>query len=330
MAFDESKNEQIERYLQQRLEGEELRQFEAELQSNQALADEVALEESMRELLADTPENQLRQSLHMLNETTVIDDQDGPDSDSSNSGSSSGGSYKWLWVVVPVALLGGWWMMSNAQAPDSVSLETEKVEPASPIPPSTPTTQPSPPAKEDDDEPLELEVPEEKVTLPDVPIVKEEKEQTPDVVPEIKSYASPKRSPFAPNPELDLLVGELASTMTEVRTRTRVGAFSDGTAKVTLIVTGSFPSEKDLSGHKFRFYLYSSNPADYRQKRPLKSTDFSLDQSSPGNYSVDFQSVQQLGEGRYYYLMIDETLGKNLLSSQLEVVSYLNISSTSN
>jgi len=57
----------IEQYLNGQLQGEALQAFEQRLNTDKALAKEIAFQEEMHAALAETPENELRKMLQQLN-----------------------------------------------------------------------------------------------------------------------------------------------------------------------------------------------------------------------------------------------------------------------
>jgi len=66
MDHKEELNDDIERYLNQDLNSEELKKFQDQLASDDNLLEEVQFQGEMKEFLADSPENALRHNLQKL------------------------------------------------------------------------------------------------------------------------------------------------------------------------------------------------------------------------------------------------------------------------
>jgi len=203
--------------------------------------------------------------------------------------------------------LATWWMMSNSSTSEP---PVEDNQALTVVPAPEPKEEPAPidPPKE---EPAEIEVPE----TPPPPPPKEAKKK-----PAIKKKA-PAPKPFDVNPSLDLIIGKLTTSMQRLRTRTRVGAFTNGspTAKVTLTIDGELETKDDLNGHPFRFYLYSNNPSDYKRKKAIHNENLTLQSIGNDFYQLNLEVVQQLREGLYYFVVEDQQSKKILAANKFEI-----------
>jgi len=109
--------------------------------------------------------------------------------------------------------------------------------------------------------------------------------------------------------------------MQRLRTRTRVGAFTNGsqTAKVTLTIDGDLETKEDLNGHPFRFFLYSNNPEHFYNQKAIYKEDLSLQANGENLYQLNIEVVQQLQEGLYYYVLHDLQSKQVLAANKFEI-----------
>ncbi len=100
MEFDEQSYEKIEQFLAGELKGEALQTFKAALETDEALAEEVLLAREMNELLADSPENELRKNLQQLSNQISEDPIEKSFSD----------RYPYLYLLwwIPILTLAAW------------------------------------------------------------------------------------------------------------------------------------------------------------------------------------------------------------------------------
>jgi len=73
MDFNEDLYDKIQDYLDKKLSPAETREFESAIAADEELAREVQLHADMQELLADTPENDLRKNLEKLSAEAIED-----------------------------------------------------------------------------------------------------------------------------------------------------------------------------------------------------------------------------------------------------------------
>ncbi len=123
MEFPPEIYELIEQYLNGQLQGAALQSFEKRLKEDTEFAKEVAFQREMHNLLAETPENDLRKTLQMLGDQFVEPKEE-----------EDKGWFWWLWPatgetnvldwlfghparhlawVVPLLLIAGWWQFNR-------------------------------------------------------------------------------------------------------------------------------------------------------------------------------------------------------------------------
>ena len=164
MALNENILQQLQRYLDQDLNAEEAKAFEAELQSNEALAKELALHQEMQALLSDTPENALRKNLQDLSNNF----QETP--------SSKSNPLRYLLLLLPLLLLAIWWVFmpaeinqTNPEIPTDLPIEEAKEGREVPISPFNDKPQ----------LPSEVKEPEQKQEKQQIDTPKETQDNTP-------------------------------------------------------------------------------------------------------------------------------------------------------
>ncbi|MEM1319168.1 MAG: hypothetical protein AAGG75_02865 [Bacteroidota bacterium] len=131
MAFSEETYIKIFRYLENDLSSQERADFEQEINASEELAREVALQSEMNELLADSPENELRKNLDTL--SRQAQDKEPP----------GGFPPYFLWgIPLLLAAAVAWWLLSpSADDANSRSGLTDSSTPSSTItPPSSPSS----------------------------------------------------------------------------------------------------------------------------------------------------------------------------------------------
>ncbi len=128
-------DEKMDRYLQQEMGPEELKQFQAAMAADDALRAEVELQAEMKEYLKDSPENELRRNLQKLGAQYQEESR------------SSGPKRLW-YLLLLIPILGGllWWTSSPStpQATGSEQPAVEQPEEANPAQNTSPQDETAP------------------------------------------------------------------------------------------------------------------------------------------------------------------------------------------
>lgn len=286
MALSEETYDKIQRYLDGELTTEERGAFEQEMETNQEFAQEVALHANMEELLADSPENELRRNLKMLGEEV----KDEPP--------ATGGSLlsKWFWLLVPLMLFAAWWLLQPPleEPPSAIDVREEPFgedvqsnqREGDFLPGETPPEE-TPPKNET---PTENRAPETK---------KEESNTT----------SRPIATNFNPNPSLEFLMDNNLRSDEFEWTETELQQNVTGTANqpFRFRFTGTLETAADLSKQEFKLHLFSNDPAAFDNFEPLSTNDLMVQKKGEDAYLIDFHKSMTLAPGLYYYLIEDFT-----------------------
>jgi len=282
MAFSDDIYDKIQRYLDGEMKGEERSSFEQEMAADEALAQEVALHADMQELLADSPENELRHSLQVLGQQATT--------------KSRGGFNRLLWLLLPILLLTGWWFLSEE--------ETNKGNPPE-------DTVQKPTGLNEQDATTE-EVDDVVAPVEEKPLPKQKEKRT---VPDKKDASrknakesGPIAANFVPNPALEFMIGNnlRADDFQWAETRPQQDVtLSTTDASLDFQFAGRLIAESDISGLELKLHLFSNDPAAFDTFSPLYSFDLTLQEDAESNYVIDFQKSIPLKQGLYYYLIED-------------------------
>ena len=291
MAFSDDLYRRIDEYLDNELSSDERRNFEQAMSEDEELAKEVALQKEIQELLADTPENELRQNLNRLNEQVV----------------ETGASYrrKWLWgglllLLVPFI----WWLYKPGE--ENIEHSTINQEQQETL--------------EEEKGPLEEEVSKKNIDLPineekgQIPVeVEKTKESKPSPPTKKQENPGPIAANFDPNPSIEFLISNnLRSGDIEWSDIQKIGDIlqASGNSSIPFNFSAKLQSAEDLTEKKFKLHLFSNEEVAFDNFEPLNSFDLNLDLISEGVYSIDFQTDLKLTPGLYYYLIEDYEIEK--------------------
>ena len=274
MAFNEDIHETIEAYLDNRLTEAERRKFEQQMRDDHTLADEVALSREMQELLAESPENELRKNLEQLSKQ----EPSAPTRPPRNS------KRTWLWLL-PVLLLAGWLIF----APKSEQLETSPAENA-----NTPLSEPEP-------------APPAEVPATPPPAAPEEQPASPPEPPPSTSQPI-AAADFEPNPSLEFLIDNTQRTGTvtiDINRKQPDVALQGANDSVSFRFAATLKSDEDLAAQDFKLHLFSNDKASFEDFDPLFTNDLVLENPEAGTYTIDFSKTFSLQPGLYYYVLED-------------------------
>ena len=292
MAFNDDLYRRIDEYLENELSSDERRNFEQAMSEDEELAKEVALQKEIQELLADTPENELRQNLERLNKQLV--EKETP----------SRPGWQWgallLLLILPII----WWLYKPGE---------ENIEPPT-------INQEQQESLKEDNSPSTEEIPEKDIDLP----INREKDQAPAKIEKTKESKpkpptqkqkdpGPIAANFDPNPSIEFLISNnLRSGDIEWNDiqKPQNKLPSSGNASIPFRFSAKLQSSEDLTEKKFKLHLFSNEEEAFDNFEPMTSFDLNLNSISEGVYSIDFQADLSLTPGLYYYLIEDYEIEK--------------------
>ena len=310
MEFSENTYDRIQKYLTDRMKGDDLKSFKKEMEGNPDLAQEVELHKEMKFYLEDSLENNLRKNLRSLGDELDEDnDLEMPENDGgsgdSDGGSAGGPEFNYLWLTVPVLALAAWWFFQ-----------------------SQPTSSPTDPSPEVSSEVTPPPLPESDIIEPDSntlteikePEIAEPKTPEPKVTPPPPKKVKPKakepslaEDPYAQNPIFESMrnkkLGENNFQLTISR------PYPDKSAEVIkypviLKFSGTLEADENLSENGFKFQVFTNNPDDYRNARPFFSHSLPLENPIDGFHRISYDKDLLLLPGLYYLEVKDADSGK--------------------
>jgi len=343
MDFDQHTYEKIEQYLAGELKGEVLQKFEKELKANIALSREVKLTKEMNQLLADTPENSLRKNLQFLSDQI----QEDPN--------KSGNSFKFLFLLIPLFLLAGWWMLqpndptptpppsSNKPTLDTTTIKIPSTETSPPQIEAdiNPPTEKKPETKERKEEkeiaPVKEKAKEKPVKEPDYAVNEkpdsDKDKETPFLQtepPNVRVYSSASSSymayeppaEFQQNSDLEFLIDNNVrnnDVQLEIATTMDQVNLPNLSDPVNFRIAGTFTSKEDLSKKDFKVHLFPNDKSVYKNFFPMYTGDLNLEATEKDVFTFDFQKYILLKPGLYYYLLEDLAFERVYFVQKFEV-----------
>lgn len=300
MRPNEKMYEKIQQYLDQSLSAEERTAFEQEMQSNDVLAEEVKLNQEMKEMLGNSSENQLLGHLEKLSREKAFQVK------------KTNNNWKyWLFLLPILVILSGLWYGTR----DSITSQTEQEEVVDK-------------SQEEIIDATESIAPEKEEIIPGKP-TEEEK-----VVPPTKPAPSQKKTPpkettsepiamadFSPNPSLDFLIANNmrdASLVLEVQEKQPNRKLS-ANKTIPFELVASLTTEEDIDNKDFKLHLFSNKKEDFDNFEPLSTFDLNWQSTSANKYSIDFQETINIPAGLYYYLIEDFNTEKIYYVEKFEV-----------
>ncbi len=285
MALNEEIYGKIQDYLAGGLSEQERIAFEQMMNADEALAQEVALHADMEELLADSMENKLRASLQLLSNQV----QEEP------LGSGRSLSIKWLWLLIPVVLFAGWWLLksplqdqpSSGNIPRKIIMDSQEE------------------ARDESTEETEIEE-----AIPKTEGLEEQQQQEPSLPSKTEKPSSPNRviaANFEPNPSLEFLMdNNLRSDDYEwTETQLQKNVTKTASEAFTFRFSGNLKTTADLSKQQFKLHIFSNKPEAFEEFSPSATHDLILQSTATDTYQIDFQKQMMLSPGLYYYLIED-------------------------
>ena len=286
--------EKIQRYLDKAMNAEEAKAFEADLKADDDLNQELALHKEMTALLADSPENDLRKNLQLLN-SQVKDEKENPNH-----------LTKYLLWLIPVLLIAGWWFFKPDKSGDQA-----KVEKTAPAPENNFRSAPSEPSVDKKETPEQNQIQEEPENR--TPVEREPKQNKKAKTKNKREQEPIKKSRpiaanFDTNPSLEFFIGNNVRDNDfeiQVQTKQRDINLQSDNETVPFQFSALMKSTANLMEKDFKLHLFSNDPAAFENFQPLSTNDLSLSQTSDNNFRLDFQKSMSLSPGLYYYVLED-------------------------
>ena len=305
MEFDESIYDKIDRFLNNDLSGEELEKFEAAIQSDEALAREVELNATMKDLLSDSAENNLRKNLQDLSDQFV------------EPPVKKAPVLKYaLWLIVPILIALGWWLLTS----DNSEKEPQYVDDQ----PKDPTEEVDPPKEKEDEIPLDpnRNDPTEKQDR----IVKDEDQEDKKDSPKDNSQEQEPEQLFAENytvnPSLEFLINNNTRSdnfKIEIENKVANTTLDSIGIVVPIQFSGKIESSENVLEKQLTFHLFSNNEDAYEDFQPLLSDTLSVTFLENNAYQFGYENYIPLEPGLYYYLFDEPATGKIYFVEKFEV-----------
>lgn len=302
MQFDEHIYDQIQKFLDKEMTEEELRNFQEESDANEALASEVGLNREMKDFLADTPENELRKNLQILNQRVTTD--------------PNGTPFPWkyfLWAM-PLFIIGAFWFFNL----DNDEPEIAQEAPLGQVEEATNVLQDS--VKEENIiVPEEITPLQEEPPAPALPEKKTKKEKPNSTKP--KDTPRPIAGNFEPNPSLEFYIGNNLRDNFElvVEQKQANAKITSENEDVNFQIALLLKTEKDLSNNNYKLYIFSNDKAAFSDFSPISTDDLTINKIEEGAYRIAFQKTIKLMPGLYYYMLEDAATEKINLVEKFEV-----------
>ncbi|MEM6963505.1 MAG: hypothetical protein AAF573_01985 [Bacteroidota bacterium] len=340
MNLDEHTNDQIDRYLNGNMTDAELIKFEQQLQLDVDLMDEVNMAKTLKSMLEDSPENELRKNLQKINEEINLDTTKIPAAATTKTTLSEAtettpsGFFDWLnnlffsnsyrvaFILLPILVGLGWWFWNSNRAveKDPVVVDREKIN----------------------EKPMDTDVDSGNKVPEKAPDPKENKEVVDKDTSTIKEknknpkqQATPNKNPkpqeipqeyfaenFDPIPTLEFLIdNNLRDSGTRLRIDKKIGnvTLSKKDDVVNFQLAGQFDSKENLASKDLKIHLFSNDKNAFENYTSIFSDALELKKKSANLYTFDNQKYISLLPGLYYYIIEDVAIEKNYLVGKFEV-----------
>ncbi len=304
MEYKENTYHKIQQYLDNELQGDELKAFESELKSDLELASEVQLNREMKEFLADTPENQLRQNLHILNRRVTKEPN------------GSGFSWRYLFWMLLFLLIGAFWFFNQEKSTSEVMREA----PAE-IQETTTKELGSTEIKEENQKPEDVhQSPKRPEATQKKPQQDAAKPLDPKTKPTEKALR-PIAENFAPNPRLEFYINNNRRDNYElvVEKKQENLEVTNKDEPIDFQVVVVLKTKENLFGKNFTLHLFTNDEAAFEDFNPLDSHDLILNNFEENAYRLGIQKELNLQPGLYYYMIEDTGLEKVYFVEKFEV-----------
>ena len=326
--------EQIDRYLNNRLEGDALRQFEDRLKKESDLAQEVDFQRNMKDLLAGNAENDLRKTLEQVSaDFTEIP-----------PGQTGFGWRKFYWLLPIVLLAAGLWLLRddspaveptisqpetseiNASAVMDTVLNDEKIEEdtvaVSPveepkiqkkkIKPVGPNLDKLTP-KEIEQYEKDLNEPTIEIDFDDLPKGKRKfADNTDSNATDPIGYADQKdrliAANFDPNPSIEFYIDSNMRSLglaLEIESKPKDFQINSEKGSVAFNLSGRIDATENVENKKLLVHLFSNRSEEFDDFLPISTSDLQVKGIGDGAYSFNFSKNYVLAPGLYYIILED-------------------------
>lgn len=294
MEKENTKYQDIERYLAGDLDGEALAKFESRLTTDQDFAVEVQVNKDLDRFLKPDEEDQLEAQLKAVSEKYAPAPTNSP--------------WKWgirLGVALLLILIVRWLWKPASVTPASVE----------PAPIETTAPEESRQAKEEEaitppvEEPKPAETPSSPTPSPKL----EQKKQE-------EASSRPIAANFAPNPLLEAEMGNLSRSLSftlEIQQPHRDQTFSLSNGKVDFSLEGKIEFEigSDLA---LQALIFTNKQEDYESYQAVHTIPLQLGTEAK-EFPINYQTTLPLGEGLYYLIIENVNSGEVHLIERFRV-----------
>lgn len=338
MKNNERTYEKIQKYLDNELDEEDRLAFESEMASDLELAREVNLNRDLKIFLSDSPENDLRKSLQILN-NRVVEEPKG-----------KGGKWKYLFFVIALLIVGGRFFINSdsadtekKDAQDEIMEELSEPESKNELEvidsiqteetPSTNSIEKKIEEKSVEDEDVRNEKKinppkKEEIQTKERPIANDIRPPQKNEEPILRgeeafSALSPANmADFEPNPQIEILI--------ENTTRNNDFELMIEQKQEDLKITKTYgevdfqfkavlKSSQKLKDKNFKLHIFSNDKKEFDDFNPSFSFDISLENTEEDSYQINFQKKLTLKPGLYYYLLEDFDIEKIYFTEKFNV-----------
>gem|GEM_PF-6019684 len=294
MEKENTKYQDIERYLAGDLQGEDLAKFEGKLVADRDFAAEVQVNKDLYRFLEPAEEDQLEVQLKVMGEKYA------PPPIYSR--------YKWgirLGIALLVILLVRW--LWNPASDSPTTAEPSPIEKTAP-------NEPMQPSEEEQFSPtIEEEKPTESPSSPTPPPRPERKEQKP-------ANSRPIAANFAPNALLEAEMGNLSRSLSltlEIQQPHRDQVFSRSDGKIDFSLEGNIKFESG-SDQTLQALIFTNKQEDYESYQARHTIPLELGGETK-EFPINYQTTLALSEGLYYLIIENADSGEVHLIERFRV-----------
>jgi hypothetical protein len=298
MGPNEKKHEKIQMYLDDSMSAADRTAFEQDMQQDQELAEEVAINRDMQEMLGNSDENQLLENLKRISD------------DENFRVKKRNNNWKYWLLLLPIVLiLGGLWYGSR-------DMTTSEVEQQDIVVPQEEVQNLPEPKTTEKNQAIQPE-PTEKVIAPIKTSPPKKKTPQKEVINEPIAAAD-----YTPNPSMDFLIANNtreASLVFEVQKKQPKRKINAKDQAVLFEVAATLSTEENIDSKDFKLHLFSNKKEDFENFEPLSTFDLNWQPDGENSYRIDLKEQINIRPGLYYYLIEDFNTEKIYYVEKFEV-----------